>query len=65
MRVCVMDAVSGLCRGCARTMDEIARWGRASPAEREAVWQALPQRRSRLGWSSPNHIVSPSRPEPN
>ncbi len=53
IRVCEMDAASGLCRGCARTLDEIARWGQASPAERDAVWQALPARRAQWGWTPP------------
>jgi predicted Fe-S protein YdhL (DUF1289 family) len=42
--VCRMDAVSGLCEGCWRTLDEIASWGMASDAQRRAVWQQLVQR---------------------
>jgi hypothetical protein len=45
-KVCVMDAQSGYCRGCGRTLDEIARWGEMSDAEREAVLAALPARAS-------------------
>jgi predicted Fe-S protein YdhL (DUF1289 family) len=45
-KVCVMDAQSGYCRGCGRTLDEIARWSEMSDAEREAVLAALPGRRS-------------------
>lgn len=41
-----MDPISGLCRGCQRTLDEIARWGEMSDAEREAVLAALPARAS-------------------
>jgi hypothetical protein len=41
-----MDAQSGYCRGCGRTLDEIARWGGMSDAEREAVLAALAERRS-------------------
>jgi predicted Fe-S protein YdhL (DUF1289 family) len=40
-----MDPQSGLCRGCLRTLDEIARWGAMSDAEREAVMLELPGRR--------------------
>jgi len=36
----------GWCEGCARTMDEIARWSRADPAERRVILAALPLRRS-------------------
>lgn len=44
-KVCVMDPESGLCRGCQRTLDEIARWSRMSEAEQRAVLEALAARR--------------------
>ena len=45
--VCVLDPDSGLCRGCARTLDEIARWSELSDVERERVLAALPERKQR------------------
>jgi predicted Fe-S protein YdhL (DUF1289 family) len=42
--VCRMDADSGLCEGCFRTLDEIAAWGMASDAEKRVIWQALVRR---------------------
>jgi len=42
--VCRMDAVTGLCEGCFRTLDEIAAWGMASDEERRAIWATLVQR---------------------
>ena len=42
--VCRMDAATGLCEGCFRTLEEIAAWGLASDEERRAVWQRLAQR---------------------
>lgn len=45
-----MDARSGLCLGCARSLEEIAAWAQASPAERRAIVQQLPQRRAQQGW---------------
>jgi len=42
-----MDPARGLCVGCWRTLDEIARWGTMSHTEREAVMMALPARRAR------------------
>jgi predicted Fe-S protein YdhL (DUF1289 family) len=39
--VCRMDADTGLCQGCFRTLDEIASWGLASDPERRAVWRQL------------------------
>lgn len=50
INVCRMDAASGLCRGCARTLDEIARWSQATNADRLRVLAVLPQRRAALGW---------------
>lgn len=40
-----MDPASGLCRGCWRTLDEIARWGAMDDTERARVAAALPARR--------------------
>ena len=42
--VCRMDAATGLCEGCFRTLDEIAAWGMASDAQRRALWAALMDR---------------------
>ena len=50
IRVCVIDPPSGLCLGCARSLEEIAAWAQASPAERRAIVQQLPQRRAQQGW---------------
>jgi predicted Fe-S protein YdhL (DUF1289 family) len=41
-----MDPERGLCLGCARTLDEIARWASMSEEEREAVLRDLARRRS-------------------
>lgn len=45
--VCQMDAVTGFCIGCFRTLDEIAAWSRASEAEKRAVWAQLAERAQR------------------
>lgn len=42
--VCRMDAATGWCEGCFRTLDEIAAWGLASDAEKQRVWRALVER---------------------
>jgi predicted Fe-S protein YdhL (DUF1289 family) len=44
---CLIDPNDGLCMGCARSLDEIARWSAMSDAERRAIMQALPDRRPR------------------
>jgi uncharacterized protein len=46
IKVCRMDPQHGVCLGCARTLDEIARWGSMSDQERERVLAQLPRRRS-------------------
>ncbi|MBC5764944.1 DUF1289 domain-containing protein [Ramlibacter sp. GTP1] len=44
MSVCRMDAVSGFCEGCFRTLDEIAAWSRLDDADKRATWQLIAQR---------------------
>jgi len=46
-KVCVMNEATGLCRGCYRTLDEIARWGTMSDEERENVIGKLAERAAR------------------
>ena len=46
--VCRMDAASGWCEGCLRTIDEIAAWSVLDDEEKRAVWQLLPHRREAL-----------------
>lgn len=43
--VCLLDEQSGLCRGCKRTLDEIAAWVTLSEAERSRIMKELPARR--------------------
>ena len=44
-----MNEATGLCRGCYRTLDEIARWGTMSDAERQEVVAKLAERGDRSG----------------
>jgi len=46
--VCRMDAATGLCAGCLRTLDEIAGWGQFDDARRRAVWIEIARRRGRM-----------------
>jgi predicted Fe-S protein YdhL (DUF1289 family) len=48
IKVCQMDPVRGVCIGCCRSLDEIARWGGMSEAERLEILDKLPERRKRL-----------------
>jgi uncharacterized protein len=53
-KICTIDAVSRLCVGCGRTLDEIARWTALSDGERARIMAELPQRlRSPAGATEP------------
>jgi uncharacterized protein len=45
--ICRIDAASGLCVGCLRTLDEIAAWSALGEDARRDVWQAIRRRRER------------------
>jgi uncharacterized protein len=49
IKVCVMDPVSGLCRGCGRTLDEIGAWSTLRPSERTAIIAQLADRMRTAG----------------
>jgi predicted Fe-S protein YdhL (DUF1289 family) len=42
--VCRMNAQSGLCEGCLRTIDEIAAWSTMDDEGKQAVWGLIAQR---------------------
>ena len=44
VQVCVVHPETRLCTGCARSIDEIARWSRMGAEERSAVIAELPER---------------------
>ncbi|MGT2430860.1 DUF1289 domain-containing protein [Cupriavidus basilensis] len=43
-----MDAASGYCEGCLRTIGEIAAWSGSDEAERRRIWLLLPSRAAQL-----------------
>ena len=45
INVCKMDAQSGLCTGCFRTIDEITVWSRIDDRRRLAILAAVAGRR--------------------
>jgi predicted Fe-S protein YdhL (DUF1289 family) len=47
-QVCTVDADTGLCSGCLRTLDEIARWGGLDEDGKRRVWDRLAVRRAEL-----------------
>jgi predicted Fe-S protein YdhL (DUF1289 family) len=46
--ICRIDAATGWCEGCLRTLDEIAGWSAMTDAGKRAVWEALRGRREAL-----------------
>jgi predicted Fe-S protein YdhL (DUF1289 family) len=44
VRECVIDAGTGYCRGCCRTLDEISFWVSYTDEERQRVMESLPAR---------------------
>ena len=50
INVCRMDATTGWCEGCLRTIDEIVAWGSMADVDKRVVWRLIEQRR--LLWDS-------------
>ena len=42
--VCRLDAATGWCEGCRRTLTEITEWSMMSDAAKRSVWNALAHR---------------------
>ena len=47
--ICLMDPRTRMCRGCLRTVEEIAAWYNASNAEKRAILARLEARRRETG----------------
>jgi len=52
INVCQLDQDSACCRGCFRTLDEIAAWSRASNGEKREIVAATQRRRDEAGGSA-------------
>ena len=44
LAVCQMSSHTGLCAGCWRSLDEIARWGSATVEFKREVWRRIRER---------------------
>jgi predicted Fe-S protein YdhL (DUF1289 family) len=42
--ICRMDAATGRCEGCLRTLDEIAAWSRMDDGQKQQVWALIAER---------------------
>jgi predicted Fe-S protein YdhL (DUF1289 family) len=47
--ICLMDPARRTCRGCLRTIEEIAGWYTATPSEKHAILARLAERRAAVG----------------
>ncbi|MCB1520546.1 MAG: DUF1289 domain-containing protein [Hyphomicrobiaceae bacterium] len=43
--ICTIDETNGLCTGCGRTLDEIARWATFTDSQRRLIMDQLGERR--------------------
>jgi predicted Fe-S protein YdhL (DUF1289 family) len=57
-QVCTMDAGTGLCTGCLRTIDEIANWSRLDDAGKRRVWERLASRRAERSPGGEGHAAA-------
>ncbi len=48
LSVCRIQAQSGLCEGCFRTIPEITAWSRADEADKRRIWRLIAQRAQTL-----------------
>jgi hypothetical protein len=44
VKICIIHPESRLCLGCRRSIDEISRWSRLTPAQRHEILAVLPER---------------------
>jgi predicted Fe-S protein YdhL (DUF1289 family) len=48
-----MDAPSGLCKGCWRTISEIVAWSKLDDDSKLAVWTLIAQRKTQIQFPPP------------
>ena len=46
--LCKMNAQTGVCEGCLRTIEEIVQWGAASEEYKRGVWVEIKRREEEL-----------------
>lgn len=61
VRICLIHPEAGICVGCYRTSDEIARWSGMTPAERRKIMAELPGRAPRLAHRAGGRKGKPHR----
>lgn len=51
--ICQIDRATGMCRGCARTIAEIAAWSSMTSEERRRIMSELETRKAQVALSIP------------
>ncbi|MCW5622833.1 MAG: DUF1289 domain-containing protein [Burkholderiales bacterium] len=49
VKICTLDPLTGICRGCYRSIDEITEWVEYTPQEKLAVLERIAQRKKEAG----------------
>lgn len=49
VKICVLDPVTRICKGCYRTIDEVAEWVEYTPEEKLAALERVAQRKKKAG----------------
>lgn len=49
IKICVIIEANGLCRGCGRTLEEIAAWGGLGADAQKSIMDELPARIAAFG----------------
>jgi len=57
-KVCIVEHHSGLCLGCARTLNEVANWSAYTDAERSRIMAELPRRLETMHQRTANTAAS-------
>ena len=56
--ICLIDPITGFCRGCDRTIDEISNWSRYSDEEAKAILSEIEKRKYSRGSDDQRFKVS-------
>ena len=48
VKICTIDTLAGICRGCGRSLNEIGRWASLTAEQRKAIMAQLPARLAAL-----------------
>ena len=62
IQICAMDDRTRLCKGCWRTLDEIATWSALGNAEKLRVWKRIRVRKAEQAATMPDNAERSAPP---